>query len=106
MIATVYHDKKPTFGFGPTAKNFPNDFEVVATVESDDPEVVFALTNSVEQEWWENAGVIHGKPARSTSVGDVIVIGDHAYLCLPMGFRDYDCGNEDAISIPGNLFTR
>jgi hypothetical protein len=70
---------------------FPHDFELVAEVETNDPEIAFARTNSVEQPWPKNPGVIAHKPeSRSTSSGDVVVTPQGAlHHCLSFGWQSY-----------------
>lgn len=70
---------------------WPKDYVHVATVESDDREDAFVLTNSIDYGWWKNAGVTpHGdaaKGCRSTSVGDVVVLGNgEAWKCAGCGW--------------------
>lgn len=58
--------------------------EVVATSLDE----VFGLTNHVGGNWQDNVEVkvLTAGPLRSTSVGDVIVPGDDAWLVEPAGF--------------------
>lgn len=79
----VYHAKNPSFFVRPDFKYSPSDFVLVATVDTDDKEVAFQLTNSFVQDWWKNPGVtFHGSPdhgmdgCRSTSVGDLLHVND------------------------------
>mgnify|MGYP001103875746 CR=1 FL=1 len=54
----------------------PDKFELVAIVKAYSVEEVFALTNDTgdEEYWWEQLAVLWTRgPARSTSVGDLIV---------------------------------
>ena len=60
----VWHDKKPTFGR--TTREFNEEnFEKVATIETEDLEKAFAAPNSITTPW--------SNIYRSTSVGDVMV---------------------------------
>jgi hypothetical protein len=92
MSIQVYHATNPTFGFGP-ALAFPDDYHHVARVELPDDEypLVFQLTNHIDHAWQENPRVtpvgsaVEG--ARSTSVGDVIVLSDGSTLrCESFGW--------------------
>jgi hypothetical protein len=70
---------------------WPGDYDHVATVESDDREDAFELTNSIDSNWWVNVGVTpHGaaaKGCRSTSVGDIVVLGNgEAWKCAGCGW--------------------
>lgn len=93
MKSTVWHVKKPTFGFCLQHKylKFPMHYECVAEVLSSNPDDAFYLTNTVNHPWWENSGVVALKKGRSTSVGDVILMSDNKtlYLCMPAGWKKY-----------------
>lgn len=67
----VYHAKKPTFGL--TRKIWPDDYELVARVDVNNPEEAYYLTQHLNFEWWKNKGVDLVKKSRSTSVGDVLI---------------------------------
>ena len=103
MAIRVYHAIRPTFGFGDSTTPRPEEFAHVATVDVPDDlhHEVFRLTNSIESYWWENEGVtahteastfreVNGiKGARSTSVGDLIVLSDGRILrCANCGWDD------------------
>ena len=52
-------------------------------------EKAFMLTNSVHDAWWNNEGVtpmFPEKGCRSTSVGDMILVGKEKYLCDSFGW--------------------
>ena len=52
-------------------------------------EEAFMLTNSVNDAWWNNEGVtpmFPDKGCRSTSVGDMVLVGKEKYLCDRMGW--------------------
>ena len=69
---------------------------VVAMVEVDESldytdklEKAFMLTNSISDAWWKNEGVTPMFPdasCRSTSVGDMVLIGKTKYKCDSMGW--------------------
>lgn len=70
----------------------PDEYVLVAEVETSDPNEAFALTNTGDQVWWLNIGV-HAcvVPCRSTSVGDIIVLPDGEALAVePIGFARLD----------------
>ena len=53
-------------------------------------ETAFRLTNSVNHAWWENEGVTPMFPeqgCRSTSVGDMVLIGTEKYVCESQGWE-------------------
>ena len=82
----VWHAVKPTFGL--TAQSFPADYELVAEVDTDDLDVAFERTNTIHGPWWENESVLAIKQTRSTSVGDVLEVGDKHYKCEPIGWTE------------------
>ena len=52
-------------------------------------EKAFMMTNSVHDAWWNNEGVtpmFPEKGCRSTSVGDMILVGKEKYLCDSFGW--------------------
>lgn len=82
----VYHAVGLDFLFDNGA---PGVFRLVAEVETDDLDEAYMLTNDAGcQEWWLDKRVTaFVTPCRSTSVGDLIVVGDgEGYLVLPFGF--------------------
>ena len=102
MSIQVYHATDPTFGFGDDPA-WPGSYERVAEVDVPDAryERAYELTNTIEKVWWENEGVqpdfdspafveIKGvKGARSTSVGDVLVLSDGRVLrCASFGWDE------------------
>lgn len=88
-MTVVYHDKKPSFGMSEEPRTWPDDYDVAAEVDSDDLDDVYELTNTITQPWWENDGVKNAKPARSTSVGDIVVTSqDVVFLVLPVGWKE------------------
>lgn len=53
---------------------FPVGYIHVANVDTNDLEVAFELTNTIDRAWWSNPGVqAKVSPCRSTSVGDIMV---------------------------------
>ena len=53
-------------------------------------ELAFRLTNSIEYAWWENEEVTPMFPeqgCRSTSVGDMVLIGTEKDVCENMGWK-------------------
>src|SRR5262249_32311440 len=70
---------------------FPQDFELVAEVFTQDPDTAFSQTNSAEYPWWSDERVMVHKKARSSSSGDVVVTPDGmTHLRLPVGWKSYD----------------
>lgn len=87
MPAKVYHASYPTYGM--TEQKFPNEYELVAEVDTDNIDKAFELTNHIHCEWWENEGVKLVKKSRSTSVGDVIEINREWFVCENVGWRKF-----------------
>lgn len=92
MKADVYQSKRPTFvgrmeGSPITPAALAAEFEHVATVSFDPEwkwseeeflEYAYEQTNNLGQSWWDNESVQVHKQARSTSVGDIVVLEDEA----------------------------
>ena len=54
-------------------------------------EIAFMKTNSIEDAWWDNEGVTKmfgGGACRSTSVGDMVLIGTTKYKCEMAGWSE------------------
>jgi len=54
-------------------------------------EKAFMKTNSIHDAWWRNEGVkpmFPEKACRSTSVGDMVLIGKTKYRCDSMGWSE------------------
>ena len=68
--------------------SFPEEFKLVAKVETDSLDEAFRLTNTGEQLWWLGDKVTpYVSSCRSTSVGDVIVLPNgKSYRVLDRGF--------------------
>jgi hypothetical protein len=65
------------------------DYVKVAEVEAENLDQVFLLTNTIDHDWQENDHVTPARPGqseRSTSTGDVIVMGDQAWIVESAGF--------------------
>jgi hypothetical protein len=84
---------------GKNELRFPEDYECVAEVDSLDPDECFELTNTIDKPWYDNEKVTCRIQGRSTSVGDVVVIGGKMFLCLNVGWREYEY--KDQIFKPG-----
>ena len=86
MKTRVYHD----LDFNPLESRqrfFPSDYVLVAEVETNSKDVAFERTNSIDCAWFDNEGVIVHEKARSTSMGDVVVLPNgEAHLCEMLGW--------------------
>lgn len=73
------------------APRFPEDYDLVARVEVEDPEDLdraYELTNHIDRPWFDNEGVSVVRRGRSTSVADVIVSEGVAYrVARPVGYE-------------------
>jgi hypothetical protein len=52
-------------------------------------EHAFKMTNSIDDAWWNNEGVTSmfpDKGCRSTSMGDMILVGETKYKCAALGW--------------------
>jgi hypothetical protein len=94
MKAHIFHniDSKTMFtqeGSKPENFNYVGSFEVDAISIPEFLNATFENTNSIENHWSENDGVIGGKNARSSSVGDLFLIDKkYLYMVNVFGFKD------------------
>ena len=61
------------------------------TTDIDACEIAFTRTNSIDCGWWENEGVtpmFGGKTCRSTTVGDMVLVGTTKYICKMTGWSE------------------
>lgn len=91
-IWLVYHNRCEAALFQPVPelwKEREKNYQLVAAVEAESLEEVYRLTNHLDRDWRENALVksLATTPPRSTSVGDVIVQGNLAWLVDHIGFQ-------------------
>ena len=69
-------------------KNFTL-YNHVADVECVSMDMAFQFTNTIHQAWWENEEVttkFEGDGCRSTSVGDLFIVGEKSFLVAHVGF--------------------
>ena len=109
MKYKVYHAINPDFGHVVKGKEkkFPNDFKHVATVDCENLEHVFQVTNHIDHSWTENSEVVclYNKNPRSTSVGDIIT-GEFGgcWRCEMAGWKDmYAAENDTCNDSDGSL---
>ena len=56
-------------------------------------EIAFVKTNTITEAWFRNDGVTYIGPAptcRSTSVGDMVLVGKDKYVCGMVGWKTLD----------------
>lgn len=78
---------------------WPDEYRLVARVEvpegtdvspRDQAGLAFYRTNHIDVAWWENEGVERvGPETRSTSVGDVVVVGEVGLVCDRCGWLEF-----------------
>jgi hypothetical protein len=91
---TVYHAHDLFAAYQHASTHGPLErehYHPVASVEAESLEAVFQLTNSIEHPWWYHRAVtpVPGAvPARSTSVGDVVVQGRKVWIVDRFGFTE------------------
>ena len=69
---------------------WPKDYTKVGVVDVADLDEAFEAGNSIDAPWWEGRRVIEAAPARSLSVGDVILPIDdnrHPVMVDSFGFE-------------------
>jgi len=86
-------ERKLAFEFGEgEAPRFPEDYDLVARVDSNDLDEGYRLTNHIAGPWYSNPEVEVLHRSRSTSMGDVIVVSapgidDREYRVARIGFE-------------------
>ena len=81
VIHTAYEDTPQTVAMVEVPKDATVDKKL---------ELAFMLTNNIDYAWWENEEVtpmFPEKGCRSTSVGDMVLIGTEKYICENIGWR-------------------
>lgn len=71
------------------ARTHSDDYNLVATVDSDSLDDAYTLTNSINHGWWENENVTSNfkeDGCRSTMMGDIIRMNDETYVVAYAGF--------------------
>lgn len=64
-----------------------SDFEIVASVKTDDLDEAFKLTNSINKPWFNNPQVkVIKKSRRSTSIGDILEHNGKMFVVVARGF--------------------
>ena len=56
-------------------------------------EIAFVKTNTINEAWWRNDGVTYigtESTCRSTSVGDMVLVGKDKYVCVMNGWKTLD----------------
>ena len=95
-MAEVFHVKRFNgTGISASKAEFPQDYDLVAEIRSDDLEEIFDLTNTIEEPWWVSPRVVATFPGsrgcRSTSVGDVVKMDDGKIMrCEGFGWKELE----------------
>ena len=82
VIHTAYEDAPKTVAFVEVKKDATTKEKL---------ETAFMKTNSIDDAWWKNEGVTKmfgGGACRSTSVGDMVLIGTTKYKCEMAGWSE------------------
>ena len=82
VIHAAYEDAPSTVAFVEVEKKL---------TDTEKLETAFMKTNTIEEGWWNNEGVTKmfgGGACRSTSVGDMVLIGTTKYKCEPTGWSE------------------
>lgn len=109
MEYQVWHQVEPTFSLRDAeilcaVRTFPRGFMHVANVDCDCLSEVFRCTNHIDHDWRENEVVTWSSkvPARSTSVGDVVITeAGIKFACMPVGWKDETEWNEEVCDAKG-----
>jgi hypothetical protein len=97
VIVTLYHAIVPNWGLGQLGPRapWPDGFREVARVQiAGDPtpdqalEEAWSQTQHMDRPWWDNPSVelVGPRTARSTSIGDVAIVGGSRYTCGAVGW--------------------
>ena len=81
VIHAAFDEEPRTVAFVEVPKNVSVDQKL---------ETAFRLTNSINHAWWENEEVTPMFPeqgCRSTSVGDMVLVGTEKYVCASIGWK-------------------
>ena len=65
-------------------------YKEVAHVDTEDLGVAWEKTNTIDDGWWNNPEIKFGVQTRSTSVGDVMQVGEDYYVAAGFGFVQLD----------------
>lgn len=93
----VFHRSSLWLPFMDMPLNWPDSFELAAEVPApaetaaDEAlcEHAYRLTQNLDSVWTEDyPDLATGASLRSTSVGDVIVVNDHVYVCVDFGWEE------------------
>jgi hypothetical protein len=81
VIHAAFQETPRTVAFVEVPKNVVVDQKL---------ETAFRLTNNINRAWWENEEVTPVFPeqgCRSTSVGDMVLVGTEKYVCVSTGWK-------------------
>ena len=84
VIHAAFEDAPITVAFVEVEKNLTVNAKL---------EEAFVKTNSINDGWWNNEGVtkmFDGGACRSTSVGDMVLVGKDKYVCVMDGWKTLD----------------
>ena len=85
--AKVYHKINPDFM--PEHNPKRDDYKLVAEVDANDLDKVYARTQNIDSSWTKNSIVSTNLPqCRSTSVGDMIEVNGQLHMVDMIGFKN------------------
>lgn len=78
---------------------WPGEYNLVALVETEEVDVAYELTNHISRPWWDNPGVERvGPETRSTSTGDVVVVGNRGFKCESCGWSEFEVSDSERLA--------
>lgn len=89
-MISIFHASPPDFS---ARQPEGTKYHHVADVDTNDIELAYELTNSIDAPWWGNQLVnktFTGKGTRSTSVGDLAIHNGITYRCESFGWKPYN----------------
>ena len=86
----VYHYNMLTCGVDGWCAIWPQDFHLVAEVDTNDMEEAFDLTNSHDTGWWNTPRVKCVERDRSTSAGDMLETHRGLFQVTGHSFEQYN----------------
>lgn len=94
----VYHDPEIDFREHPERVYVMTEKELVAVIDTNDLEVTYRLTNSIEDAWFrtKDPRVRVVQESRSTSVGDFMSRDGVWYMIGMVGFKRLTGGTDEA----------
>jgi len=105
MIEVYHNSKFLAYYTEPTIETLKKGiFECVATVETNDLNIAYRDTNNIDQPWHLNTNVkAVRRENRSTSIGDMLKVGNKFHIVESCGFRELTKEEECEITFFCNI---